>query len=185
MLATDREILAYDIRRDAEYTRHRLELHSRETDSPTGPAVRAAAEHFSMWCDAASDELIANPELSVEQVRQEWRWQAVASDVRFIPHGDFALLTAVGGAAFACLFASIALAFANIQDAIIALIVGLIALVAFNYRYWTPSRLAVGPDAQHSTVAAATASEILSHTKAPRRRYLPDSVGRRKAKWRS
>lgn len=185
MLATDREILAYDIQRDAEYTRHRLELHSRETDSPTSHAVRAAAEYFSKWCDAASDELIANPELSVEQVRQEWRRQAVASDVRFIPHGDFALLTAIGGAAFACLFASIALAFANIQDAIIALIIGLIALAAFNYRYWTPSRLAVGPDAQHSTVAAATASEILSHTKKPRRRYLPASVGRKQAKWQS
>lgn len=182
MLATDREILAYDIRRDAEYTRQRLELHAREPDSPTGPAVRAAAEYFCQWCDTASDELTTDPELSVEQVRQEWRRQAVASDVRFKPHGDLALLIAVGSAPTTCMITAIALAAGSIQAWIIALATGLIAVVAFNYRYWTPSRLAVGPDAQHSTMAAATPREILNNVRPPRRRYQPRLVDPKQAK---
>lgn len=181
MLATDREILAYDIRRDADYTRQCLQAHARQPDSPTWPAIHAAAKSFCQWCDAASDELIANPELSIEEVRQEWGRQAVASDVRFIPHGDLALLIAIGSAPTACLFAAIAMAFGSLQAGIIALVTGLIAVAAFNYRYWTPSRLAVGPDAQHSTLAAATAPEILNtrNTMASRRRYRPNPARRK------
>jgi hypothetical protein len=96
MLPTDREVLAYDIRRDAEYTRQRLEERAYEPDSPTLPAMLAAAHRFCQWCEAASDELLTNPDAGVDEIREAWRREAVASDVRFIPHGDLAALSGLG-----------------------------------------------------------------------------------------
>lgn len=174
MLPTEREILAYDIRRDAEYTRRRLAERS-APDSPTLPTILGAAQHFGLWCDAASDELVANASTNVADVREAWRREAVASDIRFIPYGDLAALVAVGFGSMTLVFTFSALVGFGASAWIVVAVSGLLAVGAIAYRLRTPSRLAVGPDASHSTLAAASARDLLqsqSSTHQPRR-YTP------------
>lgn len=169
MMPTEREILAYDIRRDAEYVRRRLAERS-APDSPTLPTILGAAQHFGLWCEAASDELVNNPAVDVDQVREMWRHEAVASDIRFIPHGDLAALACLGGGALAVIFALAGFASGSISSWFCVAVLGAISMVAFGYRRWMPSRLAVGPDAQHATVTALSVREILSFGGVPQRR---------------
>ncbi|BEL58413.1 Uncharacterised protein [Mycobacteroides abscessus subsp. abscessus] len=181
MLATEQEVLAYDIRRDAEYTRRRIEEYLRHSpDSPNSPAILGAAQRFVAWCDAADAYLTESPGAGVDQVREAWRREAVLSDVRFIPHGDFAALACVAFGMMAAILAAYGYASATVSTCIYAAVCGAIALGAFSYRRWTPSRLAVGPDARHSTLAAASAKELLNRSSsAPPRRYQPRSTRRR------
>lgn len=181
MLATEQAVLAYNIRRDAEYTRRRIdEFLQHSPDSPTSPAILGAAKGFAAWCDAADEYLTENPGAGVDQVRDAWRREAVLSDIRFIPHGDFAALACVALATMAAILAAIGYASATVSTCIYAVVCGVVAIGAFSYRWWTPSRLAVGPDAQHSTLAAASAKELLNRSSStPPRRYQPRSTRRR------
>lgn len=181
MLPSEREVLAYDIRRDAEYTRMRIvEYDGAVADSPTKPAVLRSARCFALWCEDASDELLRNPQADVSQVREAWRREAVAGDVRFIPYGDYATLMTLGLGGVAVMFVAGGFISGSIGPWIIAGGSGILALACLGYRRWTPSRLAVGPDAQHSALASASARQILNReSQQLRRRYQAKAARKR------
>ncbi|GAB7065950.1 hypothetical protein JCM12141A_02390 [Mycolicibacterium hodleri] len=172
MLPTEREVLAYDLRQDAAYTRQRL-AERNYPDSPTLPGMLNAAHRFSDWCDAANSELLGNPYVDVAEVREAWRREAVASDIRFVPFGDAAALAAVSAGAVALMFTSIGVLVGLwVGGWCVAAVSALLAAAAIAYRRSTPSRLAVGPDAVHSNLAAASARELMqphSSSREPRR----------------
>ncbi|MBY0291114.1 MAG: hypothetical protein K2X52_28855 [Mycobacteriaceae bacterium] len=144
---TAREQTAFHIRRDARYALDWIEKQAKLPDTPTKPAAVAAAWRFIQWCADTNTALLTNPQPDVGDVVAQWRREAVASDICVIPETRrLCGLVAVGAAVYATggiVFGSYLLAALMLTGATLLAV----------YRVTATPRLAVGPDANHTTVA--------------------------------
>lgn len=178
MLPTSRDVLAYNIRRDAEYAQRQLIEHAGGPDSVTLPARLASIKRFWDWCETAHDDLMNNPAVSAEEVERKWRLEAVASDLRFKPYEAVAGLLMVGGGGMAIVNAIVAVSSGLTSAWFIAAALFVVAIAASAYGHLAQDRLAVGPDANHEDLATSEgAFHVLNGTKPARpRRARPRAV---------
>jgi hypothetical protein len=153
---TLRELTAYDIRRDVDYALGWINARLAEPDSPGRPGRIAAAESFVRWCCDANDELLHDPGADVQEIRQQWRLAAAASDITFLPYQAvyvFAML-------LVCVAASVVTGVCGVVWSAPLLVANCVALIIGVKRL--KHRLAVGPDANYSTLATAHLDGVVS-----------------------
>lgn len=166
MLPTPRDVLAYNIRRDAEYAHRQLVAHAFGPDSVTLPAKLASIKRFWEWCEGANDNLMNTPAVSAEEIEGQWRLEAVASDLRFKPYEAVAGLLMVGVGVMGIAIAIVATSTGSIRAWVMAATLFVVAGAAFTYWILTPDRLAVGPDANHEDLATNEgAVHLMNRTK--------------------
>lgn len=158
MLHTDREALAYDIRRDGDYAQRWMQAEAARGDHPTLPSRIGAADFYVNWCEGASDLLLTQPRLDEKEYLSAmigaWRLHAVASGIEFIPYrGLFDALSVMWGT-----ITLLALVLYGWPWALIVGFLGGTALLVWRSRMIP--RIAVGPDARRTDLSAADLAEM-------------------------
>lgn len=148
MKVTDRETMAYGIRRDAALAQAWIAEVSAGPDTPQRPGRIAAARQFADWCNSANSELLDNPGLDLEDARARWSLAAAASEIRLRP---YEIPTFVACFASLLIGVTAALRVDNWWYLIAGVVVAVSMYVLFNC---LAPRLVVGPYAHRDASAA-------------------------------
>lgn len=173
-----RDVLAYNIRRDAKYAQRQLVSHAAGPDLVTLPAKLASIKRFWDWCETANEDLMNNPAVSAEEIERQWRLEAVASGLRFKPYEAVAGLLMVGGGGMAIVNAIVAVSSGIVSAWVMAGALFVVAGAAFVYWHLALDRLAVGPDANHEDLATSEgAIHVMNGTKPAQPRRARQRAG--------